>query len=229
MMQRPLVLLWLAMSLTLATAASAQDPKVGKLDGERVFKEYKLYQQLNEELQAMGRTLITQYDVRKAQVPAAAGRRVQPAGRICRSGWPPSARRRRPTLDRLQKLSDERDRELAELEGSSSSTRSRTNAGQELQRYGPRRPDVAGPVGAVSEAGRGTGPGHRDQAHGRDPHAVEEVAKEAGADRRAAGPRSWSSAASTSPRCAPSKALNARPAPPAWPSPAPAAGGAARN
>ncbi len=133
MMQRPLVLLWLAMSLTLATAASAQDPKVGKLDGERVFKEYKLYQQLNEELQAMGRTLITQYDVRKRKYPLLLDEEYSQLADL-QKRMATLSPAEKTNLDRLQKLSDERDRELAELEGQQQLDEKQNERWKELQR-----------------------------------------------------------------------------------------------
>jgi len=116
MMQRPHLMLWLVLSLTVVTAASAQETKIGKLDGERVFKEYKLYQQLNEELQALGRSLITQYDVRKRKFPLLLdeeyNRLADLMGR--RQALSPAEKQE---LEKLEKLSDDRDRELAELEG----------------------------------------------------------------------------------------------------------------
>lgn len=132
MMQRPHLMLWLAATLTLVTAAAAQEPKVGKLDGERVFKEYKLYQQLNEELQAMGRSLLTQHDVRRRKYPLLLDEEYNQLMDLQkrRQNLSPAEK---TNLDRLEKLSDDRDRELAELEGQSQLTDKQNERWKELQ------------------------------------------------------------------------------------------------
>ena len=118
MMQRPHKLMWLVMLLVAGSVATAQETKIGKLDGERVFKEYKLYQQLNEELQAMGRQLINQYDVRRRRYPLLLDEEYNQLAALQQKRQQNAiSPAEKTTLDKLEKLSDERDRELAELEG----------------------------------------------------------------------------------------------------------------
>lgn len=137
----PLGLASLVVVLALTTAASAQEPKVGKLDGERVFKEYKLYQQLNDELQAMGRALVTQHDVRRLKFPLLLDEEYNQLADLQkrRATLTPAEK---TNLDRLEKLSDDRDRELADLEGQQQPTEQQNERWRELQRLRSQAKDM---------------------------------------------------------------------------------------
>ncbi|MCC7492345.1 MAG: OmpH family outer membrane protein [Fimbriimonadaceae bacterium] len=135
----------LALAAWITTAAAAADAvKIGKLDGEKVFQEYKLYKQLNEELQAMGRRLLADFDERKRRHPLLLDEEWSQYSTLKGKGA-----QRNPTeqqaFDRLSKLSDDRDRQITELEGkpklSDDESKTwkalvgmRTQAAQDLQR-----------------------------------------------------------------------------------------------
>ncbi len=97
-------------------AAAADQVRIGKLDGERVFKEYKLYQKLNDELQSMGRKLLSEFDERKRKYPLLLDDEWNTLLTLRQKGanMTPTEKQQ---YDKLIKQSDERDRELAELEG----------------------------------------------------------------------------------------------------------------
>ena len=116
-MRMRLVACLLAAVPLLGTAARAADKlPIGKLDGERVFREYKLYQKLKEELLALGRKLLGEYDERKRKHPLLLDDEWNQLLSLRKKGAAMTPTERQQ-YDKLSRLSEERDRELAELEG----------------------------------------------------------------------------------------------------------------
>ncbi len=104
-------------ALTAGRPARAEDQiRIGKIDGERVFKEYKLYQKLYDELQEMGRKLLTEFDERKKKHPLLLDDEWNQLQALRQKGAKISPAEKQ-TYDRLAKLSDERDADLTQLEG----------------------------------------------------------------------------------------------------------------
>lgn len=106
----------IAATLLLPGRAAAQDAKIGVLDGERVFKEYKLYQKLADELQAMGRQMLAEFDERKRRHPLLLEDEWNQLKALRDKGQQMTPAERQQ-YDRFNALSEERDRKLAELEG----------------------------------------------------------------------------------------------------------------
>lgn len=116
-MRMRLVACLLAAVPLLGTAARAADKlPIGKLDGERVFREYKLYQKLKEELLALGRKLLGEYDERKRKHPLLLDDEWNQLLALRKKGAAMTPTERQQ-YDKLSRLSEDRDRELAELEG----------------------------------------------------------------------------------------------------------------
>ncbi len=116
MRMRLVVCLLAAMPLLQTAARAADKLPIGKLDGERVFKEYKRYQKLNEDLQALGRRLLGEYDERKRKHPLLLDDEWNELLALRKKGaaMTPTERQK---FDKLQRLSEDRDHDLAELEG----------------------------------------------------------------------------------------------------------------
>ncbi len=93
-------------ALTAGRPARAEDQiRIGKIDGERVFKEYKLYQKLYDELQEMGRKLLTEFDERKKKHPLLLDDEWNQLQALRQKGAKISPAEKQ-TYDRLAKLSD---------------------------------------------------------------------------------------------------------------------------
>jgi len=92
----------------------------------------------------MGRTLITQYDVRKRKYPLLLDEEYSQLADL-QKRMATLSPAEKTNLDRLQKLSDERDRELAELEGQQQLDEKQNERWKELQRLRPG-PRFAGPM-----------------------------------------------------------------------------------
>ena len=111
--------IWLvALALALvcgAPPAARAEGGIGKLDGEKVFKEYKLYQKLNDELQAMGRTLIQEFSERKQKHPLLVDEEWNRLLTLRKKAANASPAEKQE-YDRLSQLSFERDKDLADLE-----------------------------------------------------------------------------------------------------------------
>lgn len=109
----PVLVVGLLLSLT---PARAEDPKVGKIDMERVFKEYKLYAQLHDEFNNFANKLLSQAEQRAKRFTLLLDEEWNHLVDLLNKG-PNATAAERAAIAGLEKLNNDRDVELARLEG----------------------------------------------------------------------------------------------------------------
>ena len=133
MMRTPRFLLpILAVSLALGMASAADQPsRVGKIDMERVFKEYKLYQQLTEQFNAYAQKLVSRLEQRSKRYSLLLDEEWNRLAELLDKGAAATPAER-AALQELQKVNNDRDVELAKLEGLPEFTDAQKKRFQEL-------------------------------------------------------------------------------------------------
>lgn len=103
--------------LLLGTPVGAQEAaRVGKIDMQRVFAESKLYQQLAEQLNALAQKLVARLEQRSKRYSLLLDEEWNRLAELLDKG-PGLTDAERATMQELQKLNNDRDVELARLEG----------------------------------------------------------------------------------------------------------------
>ncbi|MBI2298782.1 MAG: OmpH family outer membrane protein [Armatimonadetes bacterium] len=117
-MRSPLFLAPVLLAGLLLPLASArgEDPKVGKIDMERVFKEYKLYAQLVEEFNNFANKLVNRAEQRAKRYGLLLDEEWNRLVELLEKG-PNATPAEKDEIAKLEKVNNDRDQELANLDG----------------------------------------------------------------------------------------------------------------
>lgn len=122
----------LAVVLALSAVSAADQPStVGKIDMERVFKEYMLYQQLTEQFNGFAQKLVSRLEQRSKRYSLLLDEEWGRLVELLDKGAAATPAER-AALQELQKLNNDRDVELAKLEGLPEFTDAQKKRFQEL-------------------------------------------------------------------------------------------------
>ena len=111
---RTLMLVLAGLCLGQVEAGHAQEMRVGKIDMERIYAEYELFQKMSEEYRTLVVKLLKRIEMWKQRYPLLLQEEWSELNNLLEKTQLTEVERAK--LDGLQKLNGDRDRELAELE-----------------------------------------------------------------------------------------------------------------